>query len=437
MIISIIVPTRERADYLKESIQTVLQIPDPNIEIIINDNANTDGTKQVISEISDPRIKHIDTGRRVSMRENFEFGLRNSTGDYVTFLGDDDGILPRQFKFLRHILEKERPDTLGWNVPSTFIWPEEKHDKKSGSVIFNKEKSFGGIHRFNGEKYGKHLLACHLSRIRFPPGIYAAGCASRGYLKRIAAPDGTYFNSIIPDAYFWFRALLEGGNFLHVDHPFAISGQSPTSGGKTYHALPDKSDDSKTMPYHRFMAESQLDNVTDVVPHTLSNTLIPFATLETIRARFPREDQVPDYLAWYNYVLSEDSSWRSTVEKILREYAVSSGTLSEFEQAEAEQASKRTRKTEKCCATSQKALSELKEVLRNYATRSPIFPVPKKFRLSAEIARKNTILTAVNVYDSVLADDYEHILNRTVSRKAIWKRAVKRSRAYRIWQANT
>ena len=45
------------------------------------------------------------------MRANFENALKASSGDYVIFFGDDDGILPLQFKFLRNILEKHQPDT--------------------------------------------------------------------------------------------------------------------------------------------------------------------------------------------------------------------------------------------------------------------------------------------------------------------------------------
>nr|VFJ45544.1 MAG: Glycosyl transferase family 2 [Candidatus Kentron sp. FW]VFJ57704.1 MAG: Glycosyl transferase family 2 [Candidatus Kentron sp. FW] len=432
MIISIIIPTRERADYLRESIQTVLQIPDPNIEIIISDNANSDGTKQVISEISDPRIKHVETDKRVSVRENFEFGLRNSNGDYVTFLGDDDGVLPRQFKFLRRILEKEHPDVLTWTVPPTFIWPGKRDGEKIGGVRFDKKNLFHGIHRIDGEAHKKCLLACDdLGHIRFPM-IYGAGCASRDYFERIAAPDGTYFNSSVPDSYFAYRSLLKGGNFLHVDHPFSLPGHAPNSVAKVYDILPD-TDDLQTGPYHRFMVESELDNVTDVIPHTLSLPLLAFSTLETVRARFPEEDQIPDYLAWYKYVLSDNSVWHDAAKGILREYATKSGTLSEFDQAESEQVNNHGTKTHrKVSPDSRKTFSKVKEMIRNRATRFPIFPAPKKFRLSTEIARENTILTATNIYDSILADNYEHVLDGTGSRSVLWKQVVKRSRIYPI-----
>ena len=48
MLISIIIPSRDRAVYLKYSVQTALNIQDENIEIIISDNASTDHTQEII-----------------------------------------------------------------------------------------------------------------------------------------------------------------------------------------------------------------------------------------------------------------------------------------------------------------------------------------------------------------------------------------------------
>nr|VFK38182.1 MAG: Glycosyl transferase family 2 [Candidatus Kentron sp. SD]VFK42966.1 MAG: Glycosyl transferase family 2 [Candidatus Kentron sp. SD] len=439
MILSIIIPTRERATYLRESIQTALQIPDRNIEIVISDNASTDGTKQLVSKISDPRIKYVNTGRRVSMRQNFEFGMRNSSGDYVIFFGDDDGILPRQFKFLRQILEKERPDGLRWNVPR-FAWPMpncsvgEYLEYRPGSLPIEKKKLFSGLDRIDCEAYGKYLLACSLKGFRqLPPTIYH-GCVSRDYFNQIAAPDGTYFNSNVPDAYFWCRSVLAGGNFIHVDHVFSLEGAGPVSTGRAYIRLArDATDSVQNEPSHRYIEESRQDRLKDVVPcPPFFHSLLLFSTLETVRARFPGEDQIPDYLAWYHHMLSEDSPWQDTVRKILRDYAVKSRTVSALEQTESEQRDHPVSGSRYF----KRALSSVREFLRNhdYITRSVLRPRPKRFRLSAEINGESTILSAVNVYDALLSDDYKYILDGTSSREAIWRRVIERSRAYPLWR---
>ena len=94
MKISIIIPTRERAEFLRYSVRTALEIQDKNFEIIVCNNASRDNTEAVVKSLSDPRVHYVYTGSRISMRENFNFALKHSTGEYVIFLGDDDGIVP-------------------------------------------------------------------------------------------------------------------------------------------------------------------------------------------------------------------------------------------------------------------------------------------------------------------------------------------------------
>ena len=108
--ISLIIPTRERSHYLYYALQTALQIKDDNIEIIVSDNFSHDNTSAVVERFTDTLLKYIRTPNRVSMRENFNSAALKSTGDYIIFFGDDDGILPGQFKYLRRILEEHRTD---------------------------------------------------------------------------------------------------------------------------------------------------------------------------------------------------------------------------------------------------------------------------------------------------------------------------------------
>ena len=78
MKISVIIPTRERLAYLRNSLATFLAIKDPELEIVVSSNAGTDGTAEFLQDIDDPRLVVANPGRRVSMRENFQCGLDHS-----------------------------------------------------------------------------------------------------------------------------------------------------------------------------------------------------------------------------------------------------------------------------------------------------------------------------------------------------------------------
>ena len=90
---NVIIPTRERADTLLHCLRTIVSQNYENLDIIVSDNFSQDNTREVVESFSDPRIKYINTGKRVSMSHNWEFALHHVQGDYVTFVGDDDGFL--------------------------------------------------------------------------------------------------------------------------------------------------------------------------------------------------------------------------------------------------------------------------------------------------------------------------------------------------------
>ncbi len=95
--ISIIIPTRNRAQRLKRGLGKILESDYPNLEIIVMDGASTDDTVQVLKTYGD-RI-----ARWVSERDEGEYdalnkGIMWSTGDYIMHFTDDDVIIPSSLR---------------------------------------------------------------------------------------------------------------------------------------------------------------------------------------------------------------------------------------------------------------------------------------------------------------------------------------------------
>ena len=232
MRISLLIPTRERVDYLPASLATALAIQDPDIEIIVSDNASNDGTGDAVTKVDDPRLRYLNTGNRLSMRQNFEFALSHATGDYVIYFGDDDGIIPGQFPFLRAILEGERPDALSWDFP-VFGWPIPGYGNKVGGIRFVRDRLFGAAVPMDIEERRRVIESGRMDKFFPMPAVYH-GAMSLEYLREVSHPDGTCFMSRSPDTYINFRALQHGGRFLHSAHAFSINGHSPASNGGAF-----------------------------------------------------------------------------------------------------------------------------------------------------------------------------------------------------------
>jgi len=408
MIITLIIPTRERAYYLAETLKTALRIEDSNLEIIVSDNASEDDTRDIVAAETDSRLRYINTGRRVSMRQNFEFALHHSNGEYVIYIGDDDAILPGQFRFLRQILEQKRPDSLSWDHP-TYGWPIAGYGNRTGSVKLQRDRVFGAIVEVDCTAARQRLLRCDFYNPCPAPAIYH-GCIAKTFLDRIAGPGGECFRSSIPDVYVSYQAVLLSANAIHCQHPFSINGYSPASTGGGFHGYDSK--DPRSKPGHQFIQENQQDPIQDALGSALSVPLAYFSTLETIRGLSTPSIEKPDYRAWYHAVLTSarpgDFETKMRLQAILTEHAERNGTLIEFEAA-------------------MKAPAVVVSKLRKYYARlDKAFKLRSRKRISAEVEGRNTSLTAAITYDHILGDDYGSILDCKRTASQCWKDAMGR-----------
>lgn len=97
-IVSVVIPTYNRAEYLPRAVDSVLEQTITDLEVIIVDGASTDDTESVVKEYSDPRIRYIrhEENRGASAGRNT--GIKAAEGAFVAFLDDDDEWQPRKLK---------------------------------------------------------------------------------------------------------------------------------------------------------------------------------------------------------------------------------------------------------------------------------------------------------------------------------------------------
>lgn len=103
--ISVIIPTYNRAAFLKEAIESVLGQTYRDFELFVVDDGSTDDTSSLVCAIFDPRVRYSyqDNAGRCQARN---FALSQAQGQYIAFLDDDDIFLPqkleRQVTFLEN-----------------------------------------------------------------------------------------------------------------------------------------------------------------------------------------------------------------------------------------------------------------------------------------------------------------------------------------------
>ena len=87
-------PTYNRADYLREAIDSVLAQSMRDFILVISDNASTDDTPEIVASYDDPRIVYRRHTENQGWIPNFNASLEGATTDYAMFLCDDDLLRP-------------------------------------------------------------------------------------------------------------------------------------------------------------------------------------------------------------------------------------------------------------------------------------------------------------------------------------------------------
>lgn len=111
---SIIIPTYNRAQFISETIKSVIAQEFTNWELIIIDDGSKDNTKEIISQFQkrDARIKYYyqKNTERSAARNN---GILYATGKYICFLDSDDLYSPLHLKYAyEEIIKNGEPTAL-------------------------------------------------------------------------------------------------------------------------------------------------------------------------------------------------------------------------------------------------------------------------------------------------------------------------------------
>ena len=95
-LISIIIPTYNRATLLYRSVNSVINQIYPNWELIIIDDASKDNTESVVESFQDKRIKYVKLNKNKGVSNARNIGLEIAKGEFLAFLDSDDEWLPEK-----------------------------------------------------------------------------------------------------------------------------------------------------------------------------------------------------------------------------------------------------------------------------------------------------------------------------------------------------
>lgn len=231
--LSIIIPTRNRQDYLLYAVNTIVQYC-PSAEIIVCDNSSSDKLRDILAaHISGGNIRYSYSSEYLSVVDNFERALKMSTGKYVMFIGDDDSVGPGLQEVVDWAIEFNVDAVVSYRDKFlvSYFWPGVQSKYYGNGYAANMF-----VHDFSGEAFKIDPIeslrsvadVCGSSGLGSLPRAYH-GLVARSVLDRVTLKHGRVFGGVSPDIYSATLIASECSSAYVVDFPFVIPGASSVS----------------------------------------------------------------------------------------------------------------------------------------------------------------------------------------------------------------
>jgi len=196
--VSIHVISYNQERYIAEALESAVNQEYPNLEVVVSDDASTDGTGEIIREMQAAhpgKIIALFNQANAGITVNANKALQACSGDYIAFLGGDDVLLPGKIAAQMAWFLEDPNRVLCGHKTDVFYEDGSKAPK------LDRETCREGV--------GPELI------IRDG----APFCGSAVMVKASAIPPHG-FDETIPiasDLLFWIDVLSSGGAFGYVD----------------------------------------------------------------------------------------------------------------------------------------------------------------------------------------------------------------------------
>ena len=272
--VSLIIPVKDRKEYLYHTLRTCMAQDYENFEIIVADDASTDGTKEMVRDmaIADSRITFIDRTERVGMRDNFEDALSRIKEGFVLALGGDDGIQPRGISRMVKMFQDTGTKLLTW-CPPEYAYPMDYYPNGHFSISY-KDKS----HWVDSKEYlaRQTKMLAYINDIECPM-FYIKGAAHISLIEKVKSrtADGRFYSCPTPDGYSGIVLAGEVDKYYFSGESFTINGVSPSSQGIAY-IRKDKKSVENSKEFFKFSENKMMH------PELASQPYSPLLSLMTV-----------------------------------------------------------------------------------------------------------------------------------------------------------
>lgn len=212
-LISACIPVFEGANFIRASVESILNQTEKNFELLVVDNCSTDRTAEIVAEYDDPRIRLCVNPRNVGLIANFNKCIELAKGDFIVLLPHDDLLLPTALETFSRALLADSDIGLAY---SSFYSIDENGNKIRLLSRGREDRVMTGDEAFAMLAEGCPIQ-CAMTR--------------RDLYSRLGLWDTTIMTC---DWDMWCRVALAGYEFAYVSKPQNCYRVHPENGFRAY-----------------------------------------------------------------------------------------------------------------------------------------------------------------------------------------------------------
>ena len=226
MKITVAVPTiAGRSHYLRWAVQTCVT-QDCDYEILISDNSTGDA-REVADSFRDPRIRYIRPPAYLPMSAHWDFVLTQVTGDILTIIGDDDGLMPECIRRVTEIYRSYPNDLPIQHSLGNYRWPDFPEEATRNTFSFLHAPGSA----INASKSSAFLHAVARGHARYVDGPMVYHNFVPVALLRRMTRDGILFRRASPDVYSSIAVAANTSDYISTQEVLTIFGQGARANG--------------------------------------------------------------------------------------------------------------------------------------------------------------------------------------------------------------
>lgn len=229
-LISIAVPTHNRARYAVHAIRSILALRCPELELVVSDTSDSAELLERLQgqgSLDDARLRYERPAQALDMNGNHNAVLERCRGQYVCLIGDDDTVTAELPLAARWAAERG-VQVLVPNIVASYFWPDFRSSKlglaHAGRLYFGKDLN-AAASRSDSRVALQQALRGAAQGTDGLPKLYH-GLVRRDLLEELKRRSGQYVHGSSPDMSAAVALSLVCPEFVSINYPLTVPGGS-------------------------------------------------------------------------------------------------------------------------------------------------------------------------------------------------------------------